>query len=359
MICLRKFLAGGCVLVFGSALAGGALLASLRPQAPSQAQPPVAPQPAPAPAPRRTPTIRASTELVVVPVTVKDAKGRLIGDLRRDEFRIFEDGQEQNISLFSVETTPISAVVAVDGDLKRSADKVQKSLIDFAGSFSDIDEVALGRFDAFFTPLLDFTTDNDALITALKHMDLKQAFSQGSPQGSPGPTLSGRSVPGAPSAAQLPARLGMSTKHINDAVYAAAQLLRTRDPLRRRMIILVSDGTNAKNNTHTYEEAMRMLLSSNISVYAIGVDSAVILRGTTVLSRYAHSTGGDVYYAAGAGTLPDLYAQVTEQARHQYTLGYLPQETDRARLYHSIEVRIRRPGLTLLTRDGYYSLPTR
>ena len=283
----------------------------------------------------------------------------MVGDLRRDEFRILEDGREQNLSLFSVDATPISAVVAVDGDLKRSNDKIQKSLIDLAACFSDIDEVALGRFDSFFTPLLNLTTDNDALIAALKHMDLRQSFSQGSNPITPGPSFSGRPAAGAPSAAEVPNRLGMSTKHINDAVYGAAQMLRMRDPQRRRMIILVSDGTNAKNNSHTYEDSLRLLLSSNISVYAIGVDQAVILRGTTILSRYAHATGGDVYYAIGESALPDFYARVTEQARHQYTLGYVPQESDRSKLYHSIEVRIRRPGLTLLTRDGYYTAPVR
>jgi len=76
--------------------------------------------------------------------------------------------------------------------------------------------------------------------------------------------------------------------------------------------------------------------------------------GTTDLSRYAHSTGGDVYYAAHESDLPNLYAQVSEEARHQYTIGYLSTGTDRGKLYHSIEVRIKRSGLSLLTRDGYY-----
>ena len=133
----------------------------------------------------------------------------------------------------------------------------------------------------------------------------------------------------------------------------------SRDNQRRKMIILVSDGTNTRYNAHSYDDTLRLLLSSNISVYAIGVDSAVILRGTTLLSKYAHATGGDVYYAAGQSDLARLYAQATEQSRHQYTLGYLPQETDRAKVYHSIEVRIRRPGLTLLTRNGYYSVSGR
>jgi VWFA-related protein len=73
-----------------------------------------------------------------------------------------------------------------------------------------------------------------------------------------------------------------------------------------------------------------------------------------VLARYAHATGGDVYKAANGIALSKLCAQASEQARHQYTIGYVPTQTDRSKDYHSIEVRIRRPQLTLLTRDGYY-----
>ena len=76
--------------------------------------------------------------------------------------------------------------------------------------------------------------------------------------------------------------------------------------------------------------------------------------GTSVLSKYARASGGDVFYATRRAELESLYAGVTEEARNQYTLAYVPQKTDRTLDYHSIEVRLRRPGLTLLARDGYY-----
>src|SRR5438105_10441411 len=114
-------------------------------------------------------TIRARTELVVVPVTVKNSAGALTADLRRDEFRIFEDDVEQQITLFSAEGAPLSALLLVDDDLPtKAAEQVQKSLVAMAGSFSADDEVSVAKFDAFYTPVLDFTADNDALATALK-----------------------------------------------------------------------------------------------------------------------------------------------------------------------------------------------
>jgi VWFA-related protein len=356
MISLPKNVTVAVTLAFGLLLA----TAPISPQFTQAAQAPQAPQNPGPPAPQAPPSggIRTTVELVVVPVTVKDSRGGLVSDLRQDEFRVLEDGVEQRISIFSVEAVPLSAVVLVDDDLKtKTSANVKESLMAVAGGFSDFDEVALARFDAFYTPVLDFTADNDQLITQLKHMDLNSTIpGAGSEPMTAGPTINGHEAPGAPSVAEKPLHAGESTKHMNDAIHAAAEVLRTRGRDRRKVIVVISDGINARNNTFSYDDTLKLLLSADISVYAVGVDAAVLNRGTTVMSHYAHATGGDVYYAAHPDDLSRLYAQVSEQARHQYTIGYVP-TTDRTKDYHTIEVRIRRPGLTLLARDGYYRIP--
>src|SRR6202140_268520 len=118
-----------------------------------------------------------------------------------------------------------------------------------------------------------------------------------------------------------------NTKHINDAIYAAAEQLQDRPRERRKIIFLISDGQNAKNNTHSYNETLKLLLSNDISVYAVGVGEANLNRGVTflgnnILGKYAHSTGGDIYYAPTRDELETLYARISEQARNQYTLAY-------------------------------------
>jgi hypothetical protein len=71
--------------------------------------------------------IRSTVELVVVPVTVKDSKGNLVDDLRRDDFRVLEDGVEQQVSVLSTDAVPLSAVVLLDDDLKpKAADQLHK-----------------------------------------------------------------------------------------------------------------------------------------------------------------------------------------------------------------------------------------
>ncbi len=298
--------------------------------------------------------IRSTVELVVVPVTVKDSKGNLVGDLRRDEFRVFEDGVEQQVSLFSTDAFPLSSVVLLDDDLKpKAAGQLQKSLIAIAGAFSESDEVALARFASFFTPVMEFTQDNDRLMAELKRLVSGDESFPDPESTAPHPAAGDQPIPGAPTTPQQPVA-DKSTKHLDDAIHAAAEALRGRDRERRKVIVLVSDGVDAKNNTYNYEQTLALLLSSDVSVYAIGTDAALLRRGASPLSRYARATGGDTYFVNNAPALSRAYAQVAEEARHQYTLAYVPAGTDRAQNYHSIEVRVRRPGLDVLSRDGYY-----
>ena len=151
---------------------------------------------------------------------------------------------------------------------------------------------------------------------------------------------------------------GQSTKALDDAVYDAAQLLKDRDPerKRRKIILLISDGVNnPKFNTNKYDIVLRDLLRYDIAVYGVGVGSAFFNRKFERLSKYARDSGGDVYYGLKSEDMEEFYSRVTEEARNQYTLAYNPAGTDRGAEYHSIEVRVKRSGLTILTREGYYS----
>ena len=347
------------LVVSGALLLALAALVALRtPRAFGQGAGQAGPQPAPDPRAR----IRTTVSLVIVPVTVKDSRGELVTDLQQNDFRIFEDGIEQPIALFSADAFPLSAAILIDDDLKRStAEKVQKTLETLAGGFSASDEVSLWRFDEVPEAVSeDFISENDKLLTLLKHIDLSSSFPGiGSYAMTNGPRVNTAQPPGP---AKVPAEAAghPNTKHIDDAIYAAAEQLQGRPRERRKIIFLISDGQNAKNNTHKYGETLKLLLSADISVYAVGVGEANMNRGITflgnnVLSKYAHSTGGDIFYGGmSRENLEGLYARVSEQARNQYTIGYSGAKTDRSKPYHAIEVRVRRPGLSLLTRDGYY-----
>jgi len=304
--------------------------------------------------------ITVNANLVVLPVTVKDGSGRLVPDLGKDEFRVFEDNIEQRIDVFTTEAFPLSMVVLIDNDLKdKEAKEVQDSLDAIVGGMSNLDEAFVCRFDQYFHPGKGFTSNQDALLLQLKRTRL-DSHTAVLPQGGPfnGPTINGHAVDGSPSVPESTRTIfAAPTKALDDAVFNAAELLKNRPRNRRKIIFIISDGVNGgkKYNTNTFDNTVKELQGHSISVFSVGIGSAFFDRRFQRLSEYAHATGGDIYYAATRGAMEDLYARVTEEARNEYTLAYVPRGTNRVKDYHDIEVRVRREGLTILTKNRYYT----
>jgi VWFA-related protein len=315
--------------------------------------------------------ITVSTRLVYVPVTVKDSHGQLVGDLTRDEFRIFADNVEQKISSFSSDAVPLSAVVLLDNDLnERVETQLQKSLTTIAAGFGPNDEVALVTYDQFPETVSDFSNNNDALFTTLKRLELgshnQQVIADPTTEGpiGPGPPpANGAPIgSGPPPAASV--RLHGTQRYktenaMNDAIFAAGEMLKGRGRDRRKIIFLVSDGTNS-NNEHSFDETLRSLLISDVSVYSISVThslpvgKSLVQKGASELIKYATGTGGDTFYAGKDPELERLYSEVTEQARNEYTLTFSPEDVTKGQDYHPIEVRVKRPDLNVESRQGYY-----
>jgi VWFA-related protein len=313
----------------------------------------------PAPPPDTPTRIVLNPTLVLLPVTVKNRAGSLVADLKKDEFRVFEDNIEQQITFFTAEAFPLSMVVLIDNDLKsKDADQVEPSLRAIVGGLSTSDEAFICRYDQFFYPGKGFTRDQDKLITELRRTsrDLDSRASV-APPGGPfnGPTINNIPAPGAPpDPAGLRAIKSQSTVALDDAVYAAGELLKDRPRERRKIILLISDGQNgAKFNNHSYDDTLAALLRANISVYSVATGSAYFDRKFSRLVNYSNNTGGDIYYGAKSNSFEEFYSRIAEQARNQYTLGFAP-KGERKVDYHPLEVRVRREGLTIRTREGYY-----
>jgi VWFA-related protein len=311
-------------------------------------------------------TMRVTTNVVLVPVMVKDARGDLVADLQQSDFRIFQDGVEQKIRNFWDQAFPVSAVVLLDDDLPAGeSKKVRQSLDSIAAGFSASDEVALVRFDEYPKMVMNFTANNDALFAQLKEIRTNSKDTLGSrfpdtpsfPMTDP-PRINGHTEGGAADIPILGTNTNGVTKHLDDAVHFAAEMLRTRPRDRRKIIFIVSDGTNDRNNKWSFRNTLQLLLSSNISVYAIDVDSrldALTFQGKGRLTQYAVPTGGDVIAASGSQQIERLYSKLTDEARNQYTLGFEPTKTVGRGNYHTIEVRVERPGLVVTAREGYFA----
>jgi VWFA-related protein len=149
------------------------------------------------------------------------------------------------------------------------------------------------------------------------------------------------------------------TKALDDAIHSAADLLHDRGLARRKMILIVSDGVNGPEfNRFTYHDSLRALLHDNISVYSLAVGNTLNKGKFQRLTSYSNDSGGDIYYASNSNRIEKLYAEITEEARHEYTIAYVPRAIHSLDPYHKVEVRVTRPAVTVKTRPGYYVAPS-
>jgi Ca-activated chloride channel family protein len=304
--------------------------------------------------------ISVNSDLVVLPVTVKNQNGDLVPDLRESEFRIFDDDVEQSIDVFTEEAFPLSLVVLIDDDLKsKDAAQMTPTLRAITGGISASDEVIVCRFDLEFYPGEQFTGDLDKIWADLVRVQDRTGPRTSVPPpyvGSPSDHAMGVAEP----AIKVPIKSGARpTKALDDAIHSAADLLHDRGLARRKIILIVSDGVNGPQfNRFTYQDALQALLHDNISVYSLAVGSSITKGRFQRLTSYSNDSGGDIYYASNSARIESLYAQITEEARHEYTLAYVPRAIHSADPYHKVEVRVNRPAVTVKTRQGYYVAPT-
>src|SRR2546430_8641564 len=157
--------------LFAIVLAAGSALAQAR-QSARQETPAVRTQPLPQPAAQQSEVrtkISVNADLVVLPVIAKDRQGNLVPDLRKDEFRIFDDNSEQQTEVFTAEAFPLSLVVLIDDDLKsQDAAQMAPTLRAITAGIGPSDEALICRFDLSFYPGEGFAGDLHKLWADLK-----------------------------------------------------------------------------------------------------------------------------------------------------------------------------------------------
>jgi VWFA-related protein len=298
--------------------------------------------------------IRITSEMVLLSVSVKDRYGNLVSELERREFRLFDDEVEQNIDVFATDALPLSLVVLVDNDLKwKEGKEMAASIRAIVGGIAASDEVMVCKFDMLFYPGADFSRDEDVLMAQLKEIQSATTSPHYLPRAPGAPTTN--STSGAPAIGAHTDAGSRPSKALDDAIYSSAELLQARGTEKRKVILVVSDGINGvKLNHHTMEEVQEKLLRENIAVFSLATGSE-FSRKFQRLEKYSRDSGGDIYFASKSSAMEELYAHITEQARHKYVLAYVPRGNNRALDYHRVVVHVIHPGLTVQARDGYYS----
>jgi VWFA-related protein len=319
-------------------------------------------------------TLTKNVNFVVVPVTVKDSAGHLVEGLTRQDFKVLEDGAEQRMTFFTSDPFPLSAAVVLDLGVPEIVYRsVRETLPALVGSFGQFDEVGLYTFGTSVQKVQDFIpAANDKFYQAVDRVKKKATARQGGapvvggPFGYP-PSVNGRPID--PGQSPTPSYAGQrEAKVLNDAILQAALDLAHREPTRRKVLFVISDGQEYRSSA-SYGEVLKVLLTNQISVYAVGVGSSAIpgygqaqrihlprMGYGDILPRYASATGGEVFSELSQSAIERAYSRVTEEARNQYTIGYTTRATPSSR-YRDIEVKVLRPDLKVTSKQGYYPLP--
>jgi VWFA-related protein len=324
------------------------------------------------------PLFVSRVNFVQVPVSVFDSQGQMVPGLVPADFTVYEDGVPQRLTFFNSEPSPLTAAIIVETELPSSTmKKVDESLPALIGAFSEYDEVALYRYGHTKSQVAGFSgaaSISNSTLARLKRNATRDA--NGPPGGfgpiAAGPTINGHDIndPNAQggitaSGAPAPQRQFFV---LNDAILQAAQDLSKRDRSRRKIIFVVSDGREV-GSIASFDEVKRVLLSNNITVFALGVDTAAMpiydklgrIRvpgfGTSnILQQYTSATGGTAFAEFDRQSIEQAYGRVTDQARNQYTLGYNAKATASSS-FRAIDVHVHRSNLRVVAKDGYFPLP--
>src|SRR5262249_41505681 len=317
-------------------------------------------------------TYKAVVNFVLVPVMVKDGSGHMVDGLLPNDFSVFEDGKKQDLKFFTSDPFPLSAAIVLDTGMPDVAvQKINQTYSSLSGAFSPYDEVSLYTYSSTVSQVSDFSSTGQRLTSVLNQMKLERGRNNGAPVmngplGPQGPTVNGIPVerPGAQPNIAPP----KDVRVLNDAILRAALDLGKRDRARRKVIFVISDGREYGSKS-SYSDVLKVLLSRELTVYAVGTDSAAMPLYSklqklhvphygygNILPKYAAATGGEVFPEFSRDAMEVAYARATADARNQYTLGYQTRATPSS-AYREIEVRVGRPNLKVSAKSGYYPLP--
>ncbi len=286
----------------------------------------------------QNPTFSSEVQVVHVLATVRDRSGAIVKDLTREDFRIEEDGHRQTIRYFSRESD-LPLVLGLLVDTSRSMqtvfepERVASNLFFEKVLREDRDLAAIVHFDVKVGVLQEFTASREKLGAALELLRIPPR----------------------------PATL------LYDAILQASDNL-MRKQNGRKAFILLSDGLDVRSQ-NSIGNAIEAAQRADTMIYSIlfahrpnlaGRRPAAIVRGAlakrggAVMQRLARETGGGSFAVSRDQPIADIYAQIEDELRSQYSIGYTPDRRDHSGKYRKLKVTVVRKGLVVRARDGYY-----
>lgn len=281
---------------------------------------------------RRT-NLRIDTTLVLIPVAVLDPIGRYIISLEKENFKVFEDKVEQEITQFSDEDAPLSMGIVFDnsGSMGSKLSKSRQAVRQVLNTANPEDEFFLVQFNDRPELTVPFTPE-------IRDIQSRLIYAQSK----------GRTA-------------------LLDGVYMAMnQMKKARNP--RKAILIISDGGD-NSSRYTETEVKKNVREADVQIFALGIFEPMTSRGRTseemggpaLLGELANETGGRHFEVGNLAELPDVAEKIALALRKQYVLGYTPKNAARDGKYRRVQVRLSKTAglgpLRTIFRTGYYAPP--
>ncbi len=284
--------------------------------------------------------IGVEVNMVTVPVTVRKPEGGFIKGLPKSAFRVTEDGEDQEILTFSQEALPtrIAIVLDISGSVRPEWGTIKYATRKFIENLKPDDQFALVTFNTETRLKMDWGNKIDRLDDVLTSVYCKD------------------------------------NTNLWDTVYVVANDV-FKGISEKKAMIIMSDGLD-NNSSMPYKDALEAAVKSNAAIYVVsktqavrealindmaqagyytGIPEAEFIRADQALRKLAYETGGRVLYPTNFGQLGNVYAEVDDELRNQYTLGYISTNTAKDGTYRKIEVAVAEPGASVSARPGYYA----
>ena len=272
--------------------------------------------------------LRASADLVLVPVTITDPMNRLVTGLEKENFQLFEGSAGQEIKTFSSEDAPVSLGVIFDssGSMSSKMDRAKDAVVEFFKTANPQDEFFMITFSDEPEVVSDFTSSVDEI------------------QG------------------KLVFTVPRKRTALLDAIYMGVTKMRQAKYAKKALLIISDGGDN--HSRYTEGEIKALVKEADVMVYAIGIYDRYFQTqeerlGPELLGQVAELSGGRAFTVENPNDLADVATKIGIELRNQYVLGYRPHNGSRDGKWRKIKVKLLPPKglppLRVYARTGYYA----
>lgn len=305
------------------------------------------------PDPNDDDVIRIETDLIIIPAQISTGSGKPISDIKKEEFKIFENGVEQEIAYFSNQDQPFTVALVLDMSYSSAfkLKEIQNAALIFINQLRAEDKVMVVSFDEKARVLCEPTNDRKALRLAIEA-----------------------------------ARIASGT-----SLYTALNLVLNEKFSHvegRKAIVLFSDGVDTSSAKITSADILNGIGASDVLIYPLQYDTyddvqksrkensqifyddngrpyvvqTPKIKGereedyanaNDFLKEISAQTGGRIYRVSSTTNLNRAFAKIADELRKIYSLGYYPSTERRMGVRYAVNVRVYRPNLKIRAKDGY------